>query len=319
MAMTLKQAFTSWSLVPENIVFSAKSRDAVNRVLMKKWGTSDLSEITSEVAFDIFAGSTEPPELRAKAASILVQVLEWGHQNGYCDAPSFTYSIGNAVMHQEDAKEDAKENEQPQEDMKEQKRKTRVRQSKPVVQMQSDTMDIVQVWPSVSQAEKMLAIRNIGRAIENKRMAGGYFWCFQEDAADFHPTPLKIKPRKAAVQKQSTSFDENVIFPFPKFKHGDYVWAHNHQELYARRGVVFNVYKDTMTYDVAFADLSANKLWRLEEKDLTPATIPYLPKKILNSVEAILHEASDEELYKELERRGWEGELSRKQTVRLGS
>ena len=91
--MTLKQAFTIWAYSPGNTVLAAKSREAVQRVLMKKWNNIGLEQFTEQFCRRIFYQSTESLELKVKAASILVYVLQWGSDNGHCQRPTFTLAI----------------------------------------------------------------------------------------------------------------------------------------------------------------------------------------------------------------------------------
>jgi hypothetical protein len=91
--MTLKQAFTIWAYSPGNTVLAAKSREAVQRVLMKKWNDIGLEQFTEQFCRRIFYQSTESLELKVKAASILVYVLQWGSDNGHCQRPTFTLAI----------------------------------------------------------------------------------------------------------------------------------------------------------------------------------------------------------------------------------
>lgn len=93
--MTLKQAFTIWAYDQKNTVLAAKSRDAVQRVLMKMWNDIDLEQVTETFARKIFTTSSAPQELKTKAASILVQLLQWGSENGHCQPPSFSYDIAS--------------------------------------------------------------------------------------------------------------------------------------------------------------------------------------------------------------------------------
>ena len=53
--MTLKQAFTMWAMAPRNTVLAARSRDAVQKVLMKKWNDVELEQITETFARRIFS------------------------------------------------------------------------------------------------------------------------------------------------------------------------------------------------------------------------------------------------------------------------
>ena len=95
--MTLKQAFTMWACAPRNTVLAAKSRDAVQRVLMKKYNETDLTEFTEPFSQRIFAQSSETQEMKVKAASILVYLLQWGADHGHCERPNFSYEIASAT------------------------------------------------------------------------------------------------------------------------------------------------------------------------------------------------------------------------------
>ena len=80
-----------WAMAPRNTILAAKSRDAVQKVLMKKWNDVELEQVTVAFARRIFSESPEPKEMKVKAASILVYLLQWGGDHGYCQRPAFTY------------------------------------------------------------------------------------------------------------------------------------------------------------------------------------------------------------------------------------
>lgn len=108
--MTLKQAFTIWAYSPGNTVLAAKSREAVQRVLMKKWNDIGLEQFTEQFCRRIFYQSTESLELKVKAASILVYVLQWGSDNGHCQRPTFTLAIAREE-HERAEKDKAQQSE----------------------------------------------------------------------------------------------------------------------------------------------------------------------------------------------------------------
>ena len=102
--MTLKQAFTMWAATPGNTVLAAKCRNAVNMVLMKDYGETDICLIDETFARNIFDGSKAPQELKTPAASILVYVLKWGHDHDYCLMPTFDYSIASPTTEKKEIK-----------------------------------------------------------------------------------------------------------------------------------------------------------------------------------------------------------------------
>ena len=91
--MTLKQAFTMWSCDQKNTVLAARSRAAVQQVLMKKWNDIDLEQFSEKFCRRIFYRSTEKLGMKVQAASVLIQILQWGHEKGCCNYPAFTYDI----------------------------------------------------------------------------------------------------------------------------------------------------------------------------------------------------------------------------------
>ena len=231
--MTLKQAFTMWACAPRNTVLAAKSRDAVQRVLMKKYNDMDLEVFTESFCRRIFSQSSESQDMKVKAASILVYLLQWGGDNGHCQRPTFTYEIAASTpevapeppkvtvkpealaKRQEElaAKEQPKEQPKEEQPMEEQK-KTRGKQPIPVAQIDPETLALVKVWPSRCEAERGTGACNIDRAIVKKRMAGGFFWCMPDDAEGFKPNPLSNRaPKSADTPKPKPSPKPKVEVP----------------------------------------------------------------------------------------------------------
>jgi len=233
--MTLKQAFTMWACAPRNTALAAKSREAVQKVLMKKYNDIELDQITETFARRLFSKSSESKEMKVKAASILVYLLEWGGDHGHCQRPTFTYEIAASApevepeptiikvkpealaKRQEElaAREQPKEQPKDEVTMEEQSKPTRGRQPKPVAQLDAKTLQVVKVWPSRSEAERELGACNIDRAINRKRLASGFFWCAPEDVDTFKPNPhagvssstTTPKPKPSPVPKKSSLAD----------------------------------------------------------------------------------------------------------------
>ena len=295
MGMTLKQAFTLWANAPRNVVLAAKSREAVQRVLMKKWNDIDLEQITPAFAERIFSQSSEPKEMKIKAASILVYLLQWGGDNGHCQRPTFDYTIANTEPKEDKPKEDrtpmpktlaeisgrtcydaqpANHNDKPNEEtIMEQEKKPRGKQPKPVAQIDPKTLKVVKVWPSRCEAERQLGACNLDRCIAKHRMSAGFYWCAPEDADTFKPNPLSGNQPKPAKPKQEVSPST-----------GDAT----------RRG----------------------------QSPCSPSATTHTgdsPRVSHPAAADALAVFSDDELLEELDRRGWEGELSRRQVVTIGA
>lgn len=223
-----------WAFSPKNTVLAARSRDAVQRVLMKKWNDIELEQFTESFCRRIFYQSTEPLEMKVKAASILVHILQWGADNGHCNPPTFTLSIASEEHKRAVEDKSQNTNDTPkkkriivplltdiktEEDME--PKKTRGKQPKPVAQLDAKTLQVIKVWPSRSEAERELGACNLDRAIIRKRLAAGFFWCSPEDAEGFAPNPKsnlspkaepRLKPKPSpAMKNEPTTVDNNAI------------------------------------------------------------------------------------------------------------
>ncbi len=216
----------------------------------------------------------------------------------------------------------------------EQEKKPRGKAPKPVAQIHPDTFEVVKVWPSRGAAENELGACNLDRCIAKLRKSAGFYWSDPQDAETFklrlmakqaetpsapynmeeqrHPNP---KPKKEEPAPDEVPASVAASAPTPKFKAGDHVWAKQPKALAGRTGIV----KFIDTYRMEYSVLFDVDLWLLPEANLElvnePVSSGYLTKRITEG----LADYTDDELLEELDRRGWEGELSRRQVVTIGS
>ena len=287
--MTLKQAFTIWAYSPGNTVLAAKSREAVQRVLMKKWNDIGLEQFTEQFCRRIFYQSTESLELKVKAASILVYVLQWGSDNGHCQRPTFTLAIAR-----EEHERAEKDKAQPDNDSRDplegidfndetkteknmDEKKTRGKQARKICQIDAETLQVIKTYDSCSEGCRAAGVKNIDRAIKRLQLAGGYYWQYPEDVATF-------ADRLAAKRAASKPVKHK-----PSPSTGD---AHHGGQSPC------NLSATTHTGD-------------------SPHDSPD------NQRHTAAHEAlevfTDDELLEELDRRGWQGELRKVQIVTIGT
>lgn len=222
--MTLKEAYEQWGKLKERQTLYIKTRNA----FMQVWKKLDFSIPCKEVTLAVLreALAKRGPvyaEDKARAASVMVHVLTFAHQEQpqKCPMPRFDY--GALLKDAETERKTAIERkvlkterklpenvqklpkvEQKLPDM-EQRKQTRVtpkmpyqgerdtlgrsknRAKRKVAQIDPSTLKVVKVWDSMGAAENGLGIRNITRAIDKKRIAGGFYWCDEKDAATFEP------------------------------------------------------------------------------------------------------------------------------------
>ena len=300
-------------------MLAAKSREAVQRVLMKKWNDIELEQFSETFCRRIFYQSTESLEMKVKAASILVYVLQWGSDNGHCQRPTFTYDIASeehkraekdkGLQTDEEPKQErivvkslaevkadvlgtgkptdvipekteTKVKNEPKEQDMEQK-KTRGKQPKPVAQLDAKTLQVIKVWPSRSEAERELGACNLDRAISRKRMSAGFFWCAPEDAEGFQPNPMSKFAPKSQPKPKAEKKPKSLVDKFNE----------EQQEF---------------------------EQMKRENKIAVTKPAPAEEEQIHTAARDALEVFTDDELLEELDRRGWQGELHRMQVVSIG-
>ena len=297
--MTLKQAFTIWAYSPGNTVLAAKSREAVQPVLMKKWNDIGLEQFTEQFCRRIFYQSTESLELKVKAASILVYVLQWGSDNGHCQRPTFTLSIAreeheraekDKAQPDDDSRDplegiDFNDETKTEEDMEQ--KKTRGKQARKICQIDAETLQVIKTYDSCSEGCRAAGVKNIDRSIKRLQLAGGYYWQYPEDVATFAD---RLAAKRAAKPQSKTAK------PKPKVE----------SDAEKQQANVKN------NFSTAVATLAPTP---------KPDDAPNVTND--NQRGTAAHEAlevfTDDELLEELDRRGWQGELRKVQIVTIGT
>lgn len=233
-------------------------------------------------------------------------------------------------------------------------KKPRGKQPKPVAQLDPTTLQVVKVWPSRCEAERETGACNIDRCIAKHRMSAGYYWCQPDEVDGFKPNPLSGNQPKQHKKKDTTTGSDIVakneqfkkdmekLMPngipvsvaaasewTPKFKKNDHVWSKTTKELAGRTGYVMAVDTYKKEYTVVFG----KEAWIIPENDLetveehagdgSRVNAPLSRREpspcAPSAAEKALAVFTDDELLEELDRRGWEGELSRRQVVTIGA
>ena len=336
MSITLKQAFTNWSMAPRNLVLSSKYRDGVNQVLMRKYSDTELKEFTKEFATDIMRNSSAARQLKVQAASALVYLLQWGGDHGHCQRPAFSFSdiipadkpstspsagSGTSSGTVRTEKPEAEPAECIQE-AQEKKRRAGGRPPKAVAQIDPATLQVVKVWPVIAHVDSTLGIGkgNVSRAVLKHQKAAGYYWCYEKDTDAYIKELKRLHPSRRTVKKQDNPAKPETI--------------QDQQEQVAvlkRQYETFNQMRpvtdpepakelDPPSFDESQGtpapeasphhdDGHADK----PEPQPTPVT-DIAPRRIAKPLAVF----SDQELFAELERRGWIGQFSKTEVVFIG-
>lgn len=214
-----------------------KTRDAFRKAWFVLPTNKPCSYYTKEILGNALASTHEIESNKVKAASVMIHVLNWANwvEPKYNPKPDFAYNdlmeytkgpladpkiIGNTEETSTDNDVNTGSDEsshEPEiathESVKEQEEiktnnnmKTNLRAEKPICMLDPETLGVMKTYDSVNAAHKEHG--NIYRAIENKGLCDGHYWCYPDDVSDFKPKEKdsKEKPKKkTATQKPSGS------------------------------------------------------------------------------------------------------------------
>jgi len=263
--MTLKEAFEIWSAAPRNMSLANRYRTAVSTVLMKQYADTELSAVDEQFARAIFAGSDAAQELKSRAASVLVYLLQWGGDHGHCQRPSFDFSIVSDTL-----SPDA------------------------ICQLDPGTLKVIKTWRNPFRIQKELGIGNIVRAIERCGLAGGYYWTYGRDVDTF---------RKRLEAKK---------------RHNHEVHLAAAKRMQAARSKEEEGTEGTgSSCDVPPAS-DAPQVPDVVTPPDNDGEKPAAEDPRRSSASEALQDFLDEELFAELERRGWHGWFSRSEIMAIG-
>lgn len=276
--MTLKQAFTEWAAIPENTALAARSRSAVNLVLLKKHGDNDVRRFTEFAVRVLMQECKEPKSMKTQAASILVHVLNYAAKKGVCQKPEFDYNIASAGEDRPTKEstskltETKKSNSPRKPDKSKGSRKPETekkspaaaasevvggeasgekspeppsgrdqsgrfikgrktwntgkvgyfgggRKPVPVCQLHPETLEVVARFDDMAAAHRETCVYNIHRAVRDRKMSGGYYWCRQGEEEGFKPGYVKGPKKQAWSRKKGakkTPVQSSTSVPGPE-------------------------------------------------------------------------------------------------------
>ena len=207
--MTFKQAYTQWCAIPENTALGAKTKIAVDKVLLDVCADMDVTLIDSHYV-DMLLKNSKVIDygLRVNAISVLGHVLTWLHNEKdpkTYPLPDFTISIvstgkpANAtfvststqkvvkkpsfsVPQKKESQIKTDKTMNPKETANKEKKVKNDGQylRRSVVQIDMDTLQEVARFNTASAAERQLHIKNVLRSIDRHGTSGGYYWEFAD-------------------------------------------------------------------------------------------------------------------------------------------
>ncbi|MCR5578639.1 MAG: hypothetical protein K6F74_05435 [Prevotella sp.] len=156
------------------------------------------------------------------------------------------------------------------------KKNVRGRAPRPVAQIDTETLEVVKVWPTMGEAERETGACNLDRVSKLLRKSAGFYWCNADEVDTFKERLNEKLQKKGGRKKAKTKI--TVVKPTP----------------FAQTVVPRNPTSPAVTQN--------------ESPD----------EPVRNSAQDALEVFTDEELWQELERRGWQGEISCVKRITIG-
>lgn len=240
------------------------------------------------------------------------------------------------------------DNDKPKENTNMEQKRPRGKAPKPVAQIHPETLEVVRVWPSRGAAESELGASNLDRCIAKLRKSVGFYWSDPKDADTFADRlkqkqdsirgsevnktaakakkeaekKLKAKPKTKGLmeqfEKEYRQFTEHQAVErpdSPKFHIGDRVCNMLPQFAGMVGTVITEGAWDSRTY--IYEVQIQHSVWKMLESEMMPAPAEQPVSETFTPEP--LSTYSDDELMAELDRRGFEGELSRRVVFTIGA
>lgn len=226
--MNLRQAYDGWALQEQNRTLYMKTRDAFRRAWFTLPTNKPCSWYIADRLALALAETKVIESDKVKAASVMIHVLTWANFAEPKRNPKPTFQIQDVtrlihlpadelekererIVKETDALpmredednvsdsstdvSDSKENVSdltPEKPMSETKKKpNHATECKAVYQIEPNSMQVINRFDSISQAQRETKAKNITRAIQKRSMAGGYYWCMEVDKDAFQPAERK--------------------------------------------------------------------------------------------------------------------------------
>jgi hypothetical protein len=219
--MKLNEAFTRYS--QGDAPPASAYRQEYYAILKPMMGDVDVKDIDSKRIKDGFDNSGAILSSKIRAAALLIYILSWASEKGYCDKPDFSTSIvwqkkdkeqfdrAKAIVNRmrptapTQEPQEVKPKDKPK--MKEKKElKKKKRGGKPfrkVCKLDPDTLEVLETFDSIKEAAAASGLVKLSSPLSRHQKGNGYYWCYAEEADTFKPAPSHGKwPRSMTVAQQ---------------------------------------------------------------------------------------------------------------------
>lgn len=297
--MNLDKAYESWGQMSDNRELYFKTKTLFRKMWWLIPTNKPCSYYTLEVLGRALVQANGAQSDKVKAASVMCHVLNFAHTAQPDDNPKPAFGFQDIVDYTGDKPspmvQAIEASEAPLVKVKPAAKAKRMAElakrdggeaaakaAKAVVQLDPDTFKPVKVWKSCNAAQAELGIKNVQRAISRCGIAGGYYWCRPGDEESFKPMDKRANNR---VPKPLTPEQKQL-----------------HKKV----------------FDAPTRQPTPEQQEQLKEAEVAVTKARQeLEEEIVNHVEGVLQNATQDELIAELRRRQWKGVLHITQTIEL--
>ena len=192
--MNLNEAYLGWQQVKDNGQFYMKTRNDFRRAWLMLPTNKPCSYYTKEVLGEALAASSEAEGVKVRAASVMIQVLQWAHDQEPKESPKVEFTIDDLMAYMRGEVEKPKpkkenkpaKSEEPKPAKAEgEKKHPGGRPTKRVCQIDPETLEVIATFDSCNAAIQATGATNIDRAIARVRKSAGFYWSSPEDVKTF--------------------------------------------------------------------------------------------------------------------------------------
>ena len=220
--MTLKEAYDKWSAIQDNKRLAVSYLSSTKKCLLERHGDVKLELFTDSYIETVFSTCKESKEMKARAASLLQQLLRWVtdyhvdpdyeetsfEKNGLPKAqpgaslvPDDAVKTGTVRMASKvvTRKPRKTNKENPAKNGKPAKESTKMTEARgghrpilcrPVLQVDPVTHKAVCRYDSAAQASREFGANNIGQYARKHQICKGYYWVYEDEySEDWTPAP----------------------------------------------------------------------------------------------------------------------------------
>jgi hypothetical protein len=256
------------------------------------------SYYSKDVLGEALAASQETEGAKVRAASVMIQVLQWAHDQEPKESPKVEFTLDDLMAYvRGEVKAEAKASEKTAEAGKH----PGGRPTKPVCQIDPDTLEVIATFDSCNAAMQATGASNIDRAVARVRKSAGFYWSTPDGVKTFAKR-LREK-QKADEQRHVEAAGRARAVKLQK------IAEQRAQAAEAEKAGQEKAEKGNESGE-AVGSTPRREVERMPE----PKTVG---DKGQSKVSEALAVFSDDELIEELDRRGWYGVMRKVMVVEL--